>query len=225
MHIVLVGAGRLGVSLAQWLVAGGHEIAVVDVNPSRCSVLDQALGSVSVTGPGTDAGVLGKAGANRADVFMATTGRDDVNLAACQLAKHHFGVPRTISLVNTRDHTDLFKLLGIDITIDVTELVLSRVHQEGLSSHGLVHLMPLSGRDGKNLVAIKIPPNSATEGRSIKDIPLPDGTVISLVMNKEGGASVPGESTLIQPGDDVIAVTTSDDEDELRDLLIEGAEE
>ena len=225
MYVVVVGAGRLGVSLSRWLVAGGHEIAVVEKDRSRCSVLDEALGSVSVAGEGTDASVLAKAGANRADVVIATTGKDAVNLVACQLARHHFGVSRTISVVNTRDHTDLFGLLGIDVTIDVTELVLGRIHQEGLSSHGLVHLMPLSGRADKNLVAIKIPPNSATEGRPIKDIPLPNGTFISLVMNKDGNASVPGDGTSIQPGDDVVAVTTAEDEDELRDLLIEGAEE
>ena len=225
MHVVVVGAGRLGVSLARWLVAGGHEIAVVDGDRSRCSILDEALGSVSVVGRGTDASVLAKAGTNRADVLIATTGRDDVNLVACQLAKHHFGVSRTISVVNTGDHTDLFGLLGIDVTIDVTELVLGRIHQDGLSSHGLVHLMPLAGRAGRTLVAIKIPPNSAMEGRSISDLPLPNGTFISLVMNKNGNASVPGENTVIQPGDDVVAVTTTEDEDELRDLLIEGAEE
>ena len=66
MHIIIVGAGRIGSSLARWLVSAGHETAVVDWDRSRCAALDEALGSVSVIGDGTDAGVLAKVGINRA---------------------------------------------------------------------------------------------------------------------------------------------------------------
>ena len=221
MHIVIIGAGRVGVTVAEWLVSAGHETAVVEWDRSRCSALDEALGAVSVLGDGTDAGVLAKAGANRADAFMATTRRDDFNLVACQLAKHQFNVPRTMSVVNSGELTGLFGALGIDVPIDVPDLVLGRI-QEGLTSHGLVRLMPVSDQDGRTLVAIKIPSDSSRDRRAIKDISLPDGTVISLVISRDGVASVPGEGTLIQPGDEVVAVTSADEEARLRDLLIEG---
>ena len=224
MHIVIIGAGRIGVSLASWLVSAGHEIAVVDRDRSRCSALDEVIGSVSVLGDGTEASVLAKAGANRADVLIATCRSDDVNMVACQLARHHFQVSKTISVVNARDYTDLFGLLGIDVFIDVNELVLGRI-QEALALHGVARLMPVPGRDSKSVVAIKIPPESGAAGRPIKDISFPDGTLISLVISRDGSASIPSEDTLIRAGDEVVAVTTAQEEERLRDLLIEGAEE
>jgi trk system potassium uptake protein TrkA len=221
MHIVIVGAGRVGFSLARWLVSSGHEIAVVDEDRASCSALEEALGGVSVVGGGADPGALAKAGANRAEVLIATSGRDEVNLAACQLAKHSFGVSRTISVINRGDHAELFGLLGVDVTVDATEIVLGRI-QEGMSSHGLVHLKPVSGGDGKSLVAIRIPSESGMVGRPIRDISLPNGTVISLVISRDGDVAIPSDGTVIRAGDEVIAVTSAQEEEELRDLLVEG---
>ena len=220
MYVVIAGGGRIGASLASWLVSGGHEIAVVDVDQSKCAVLDEMLGSVSVLGNTAEAEVLARAGTNRADVFAATTSRDDVNLVACQLARHHFGVSRTIALVNNGDNSDLFRLLGIGVSVDVTELVLGRL-QEGFSTRGMMHLMPMTGVDGKTLVAIKIPPTAGTEGRPINQISLPEGTLISLVITREGDVSIPTGDTVIKAGDEVVAVTTADAEEELRDVILE----
>lgn len=221
MHAVIVGAGRVGVPLARWLVSAGHEVAVVDEDRARCSTLDESLGAVSVPGDGTDAGVLARAGTNRADVLIATTRADDINLVACQLAKHRFGVAKTISVVNNGEHKGLFGMLGIDVNVDVAELVLGRI-QEGLTSREMSHLMPASGGDGRSLLAIKIPGDTGVEGRKLKDMPLPEGTLIPLVIRNNGVMSIPGENTLINAGDEVVAVATPQTEEELRDILIEG---
>jgi trk system potassium uptake protein TrkA len=129
MYAVIIGAGRIGGSLARWLVAAGHEVAVIDWDTARCRALEDDLGSISVVGDGTEESILGRAGANRADVFIATTDRDDQNLMACQVAKHRFGAARTISLVNIPDHDPLFGLLGIDQTINITELIVDRIEE------------------------------------------------------------------------------------------------
>ena len=110
-------------------MAAQHEVTVVDRDAARCAALEERLGSVSVVGDGTEASALGKAGVNRADIFVAATARDDENIVACQLAKHHFGVSRTVSLVNMPDHERLFSLLGIDLTIDVTNLIVDRIKE------------------------------------------------------------------------------------------------
>ena len=130
MYFVIVGAGRIGISLAKWLVAADHEVAVIDREGVNCSAVDEELGSVSVVGDGTEAGVLMKAGVNRADVLIAVTGRDEDNLVACQMAKHRFNVERTIALANIPDHERLFDMLGIGVTINATELVLNKVQEE-----------------------------------------------------------------------------------------------
>jgi len=109
-----------------------HEVSVIDREPSACAALDDELGSISVVGDGTDPGVLSKAGANRADVLVATTRSDSDNLVACQLAKHRFGAARTISVVSISDHERLFNMLGIDVTINTTELIVGKIQEESL---------------------------------------------------------------------------------------------
>ena len=132
MYVVIVGTGRIGTSLARWLVGAGHEVSTVDLRPSKCADLDDELGSVSVPGDGTEAGILARAGTSRADVFMATTGSDEINLAACQMARHRFGAARTIALVNIPEHERLFNLLGVDVCVNTTALVV--VNIEGVLS-------------------------------------------------------------------------------------------
>ena len=224
MHIVVIGAGKIGVAVARSLLSAGHEIAVVEQDHARCAQLDDTVGSVSVHGGGTDVAVLAKAGANRADVVIATTSADDVNLVACQLAKQHFGAARTISLVNNTERTELFGMAGVDASVDVTELAVEKV-QEGLSSQALVHLMHVSGRDGETIVNIKIPADSGSRERRVRDLSLPGGTILSLILTRTGGASIPTDDTMIRSGDELIAVTTTEHEEELRDIFSWGADE
>ncbi len=221
MYLVVVGAGRVGTAIAGWLVSSGHEVTVVDTDRARVVAVEEELGSVAIAGDGTDVAVLTRAGANRADAMIATTSHDDTNLAVCQLGKHHFGVERTISRVSSRDNVQLFGRLDVDVSVDETELVLGRI-QEALSGRGITHLMPVSGIEGKTLVALTIPRDIDQNGRAIKDLPLPDGTIISLIISRDGGVAVPQDDTVIYPGDEVVAVTTARYEEELRELLVGG---
>ena len=130
MYAVVVGGGSIGSSVARWLVSAGHEVVVIDRDVSRCEAVEEELGSVTITGDGTEAEVLTKAGANRAGIFIAATGRDDQNLTACQLAKYRFGASRTMALANLANHRRLLELAGVDVVIDATGLVLDRVKDE-----------------------------------------------------------------------------------------------
>ena len=143
MYVVIVGASGIGDSLAETLVSAQHEVAIVDRDASRCAALDERLGNISVVGDGTEEGTLAKAGANRADVLIAATGRDDQNLVACQLARHRFGTARTISLVSIPEHEALFSLLGIDVVINTTDLVVGSI-QERLSEFSVEELVDMA---------------------------------------------------------------------------------
>ena len=224
MHVVIVGSSGVGQLLARWLVSAGHEVAVVDPDRTRCAELDQALGSVSVVGDGADAEVLAAAGANRADILVATTDRDDVNLAACQLAQHRFAVRQTVSLVSSPGHSELFQLLGVDVTIDVNEQIAGRI-QERITPRGQVQLLPVSGGDGKVLVSVKIPVGRETNGRLLNDIGFPDGTMVPLVIARDGTAYVPDEAATVHPGDEVVAFTPAQEVELLRGLLAEPESE
>ena len=132
MYAVVVGGGRIGRTIARWLLAAAHEVAVVDRSPTVCSVVEEELGSVSVLGDATEVGVLAKVGANRADVLIAATGADDVNLVACQMAMHKFDVSRTISVVNEPENETLFRTLGVGAVVNVTDIAVAGI-QENLS--------------------------------------------------------------------------------------------
>ena len=130
MYIVILGAGTVGGAIAKWLLSMDHEVSVIDNDASRCASLDEELGSVSVIGDGTDASVLIRAGCNRSDVFIGTSGFDEDNLVACQLARNEFGALKTIALVKIPEHEELFNNLGIDVVINKTDILLDRLKGE-----------------------------------------------------------------------------------------------
>ena len=130
MYVVVVGGGRIGSAIARWVIDADHEVTVIDMDATKCVALEEELGSIAVVGDGTEEGTLARAGVSRADIFVATTPNDDENLVACQMAKHRFGASRTVSLVDVSGHDRLFKMLGVDITIDTTQILLGRVQEE-----------------------------------------------------------------------------------------------
>ena len=88
---------------------------------------DNLLGSVVVLGDGTTIDTQNTAGTKRADLFIATLSSDEDNMLACQIAKHHFEVNRTIAVSGNPDNVNLLRLLGIDIVVDVTDLITEKI--------------------------------------------------------------------------------------------------
>ena len=223
MHVVIIGAGSLGGLLAKSLVTSGHEIAVIESKRDKCVEIEEVLGSVTVLGDGTDAVTLISAGINRADLVVTTTSKDHVNLVVCRLAKNKFDVPRTISLVNRHENIELFNAAGVDTSVDVTDLLLGRIDQ-GISANQLVHIMSLPGLDSRSLVNFRIATTGSDSHTRLGDFPVPDSTLIVLVISRDGSVVIPDEDTLISSGDQLIAVTTLEDEQDLGTLLgeVEG---
>ncbi len=220
MYVVIVGCGKIGASLARALIAGEHEVVAIDRVASRCEVVEEELGSITVVGDGCEVGVLAETGISRADMLIAVTGNDEDNLVACQLAKHRFNVLKTVSLINNPANATLFKLLDVDVTVSSTDLILSHIEEE-LPAHPLVHLMPISGTN-RALVEIRIPPEAAVVGKALKDLALPDGTLVSLIISERGDAQVPNEDTIISANDEMIVVTNMQDDVTLWETLTEG---
>ena len=105
---------------------------------ARGQIADE-LGSIVLTRDGCEGKHLAEAGANRADVVAAVTGDDEDNLVICQMAKHHFDVPRTIARVNNPKNEELFRHLGVDEMISPTRMVLGSIEQD-IPVHELLHL-------------------------------------------------------------------------------------
>ena len=216
MYVVVVGCGNVGYHLTKALMAMGHEVLVIEKDSHRWEKVSEELGSVAFLGDGSEVHVLREAGTGRADLLMAVATRDEDNLAACQLAKHLFHTHTTMALVKNLESEALFKLLGVDITINSTQLILSTTEEE-LPGRPLVHLMSLDSLD-RELISVNIPSDAAVVGKPISEIELPPYSFISLVI-KARGPAIPSEDTILDSGDDVVAVTSPDEEQLLYDTL------
>ena len=127
MYVVILGAGRVGSSLASWFLDSGSEVAVIDSDKKKTQVLDEALGKICVLGDGANISVMEEAGLTRTDMFIATTGEDHINLIACQIARGKFEVHSTVSVLNEANNGKLFDMAGIDFIVDMSRLVISEI--------------------------------------------------------------------------------------------------
>ncbi len=217
MYIIIIGAGRVGYYLARALLDEGHEALIIEKNSSVCETVKDELGSVCIHGDGCEAATLAEAGTDRADMFIAVTGDDEDNLVACQVAKHMFKVPRTIARIRNPKNEMLFKTLGVNVTISSTSIILENIEKE-VPTHPITHLMEISDK-GLEIVEIKVPAGASVIGKQVKDINLPAGAALSLIIRKDHNPIIPKMTTTIHEDDQIIAVTSSESEEALRTLL------
>ncbi len=220
MYIIVVGGGRVGYYLTKALLDEGHEVLLVEKNAAICQNIDDEMGSICVRGDGCEAATLTEIGTGRADMLVAVTGDDEDNLVACQVAKYKFNVPRTIARIRNPKNETLFKKLGIDVTVSSTDIILESIEQE-VPTHPLTHLLAIRDK-GLVIVDIKIPPDSNTVGKQIKELTLPSGSVLSLIIRKARKPIVPTANTVLQAEDQIIAVTSPELEEALR-VVLRGA--
>ncbi len=217
MYIVVVGSGRLGYYLTKALLDEGHEVLIIEKNATICETIVGEMGSVCIRGDGCEASTLAEVGTSRADMFIAVTGDDEDNLVACQLAKHKFNVPRTVARIRNPKNETIFKKLGIDVTVNSTNIILEHIKEE-VPTHTMTHLLSITDK-GLEIVEIKIPPKSTTVGKTIKELSLPPKTTLSLIIRKEHKPIIPKSNTTLQAEDQIIAVTTPESEETLRATL------
>src|SRR5471032_2724297 len=152
MFVLVIGGGKVGYYLAKELLGSGHEVVLMEKDRARASQIADEIGSIVVAHDGCEGKYLAEAGCNRADVVAAVTGDDEDNLVVCQMAKHHFDVPRTIARVNNPRNESLFRHLGVDEIINPTRMALAAIEQD-IPVHELLHLAQLQGGEVELLEA------------------------------------------------------------------------
>ena len=217
MYIVIVGGGRVGYYLTKTLITEGHEVLVIEKSAIVYETINEELGAISVRGDGCEVATLADVGTGRADMLVAVTGDDEDNLVACQVARHKFNVPRTIARLRNPRREFLFKKLGVDVTVSSTQIILEAIQHE-VPTHPLTHLLNISEK-GVEIVNIKIPPESTTVGKTVKELSLPKGSKLALIIPKEGIPHMPAVNTIIKEGDEIIALIPPELEEELRTAL------
>lgn len=218
MFVIIVGGGKTGSHLAELLLAGRHQVKVIDRRPEVIEKLKTELPAEAVIrGDGADPKVLINVGIRKAHVVAAVTGDDEDNLVVSTLARFEFRVRRIIARVNNPKNAWLFTAeMGVDVAINQADLMAKLIAEE-MSLGDMMTLVKL--RKGEvSIVEEKIEAGAPAAGQAIKDVPLPSGCTLAAVVRK-GEVITPRGDTLLQPNDEVLAVVRSSQEAELHRLL------
>lgn len=218
MYIVIAGAGRLGLILGKKLKEDKHQVCLIDKNENLCNKLAGELQDILIIkGDATYPDILKEAKIEKADVCVSATSTDEDNTIVCYLAKELFGVKRTVARVNDPKHIPLYKYMEVDNPVDSTSII-ARVVEEEASFTDVMSL--LSIKKGRlSIVRVDIPQTSPVANKALKDISLPHNSVLVSIL-RGPDIIIPYGSTVILPGDEVIAAALIDVEKDLVKALI-----
>src|SRR5437764_11978751 len=198
MYAIIAGGGKVGFFLARELIEHGHEVLIVENNSDRAEFIANELGNVVLRGNADEASTLAEAGAERADVVIAVTGDDPRNLVLLQVAKRRFGARRTVARINDPRNESRIRTLGIDATVNATQVMLSVLEQE-IPHANLVALLRLRNTDVEVVEAV-VDPRSPVIGSTLRDVDLPPESTIAVVI-RNGSAILPNGAPAPQPRD------------------------
>jgi trk system potassium uptake protein TrkA len=204
VHIVIMGCGRVGSTLAHSLEARGHSVAVIDVHADAFRRLGPDFTGSTVTGIGFDREVLIAAGVERAEAFAAVSNGDNSNIISARLARETFGVQRVVARIYDQKRAEVYERLGIPTVATVrwtAERMLRHVVPEGNAE---------IWRDATNSVAmIEVPLNSGWVSRPVRVLEEATGARVAYIM-RFGIGALPTASTVLQDGDQVFMLLTDD---------------
>src|SRR6267142_2134967 len=195
MYAIIAGGGKVGFFLARELIEHGHEVLIIENSSERAEFIANELGNVVLRGNADEASTLAEAGAERSDVVIAVTGDDEDNLVICQVAKKRFGTRRTIARINDPRNESIFRQLGIDATVNATQMMLGVLEQE-IPQANLVPLLRLRNTDVEVVEAV-LDRRSSVTGRALRDVELPPESNIAVVI-RNGSAFFPNGATVLE---------------------------
>jgi trk system potassium uptake protein TrkA len=218
MYVLIAGGGKVGANLIRSLLRAGHEVTLIEQKPYRFDKLEAEFEHQVIRGDATELFVLERAGIKRPpDLVVAATGDDEDNIVICQLAREKYGVRNVIARINDPRNQPYFDLLGISPTVSATGAIMGLIEHE-VPDHGLIHLLELR-KENLEIVELTIDESANSKGKRVGALRLPEGArVISVV--RDGTAEIPDEQTVLQIGDQVLAILEPGKEDELRRVLL-----
>lgn len=216
MKIVIVGAGSVGRSIAREVADENRTVVFIDQDEPQADLTD----GVWVQGDAAELDTLAQAGVSDADVVVAATGDDKVNLVVSLLSKTEFGVPRTVARVNHPRNEWMFDdMWGVDVAVSTPRLMTAMV-EEAVSVGRIVTLFSFA-KTATNMVGVTVPETSPLVGRTVASISWPAGAVLvgiirggrpmapqprdglesrdQLLFLSEGGASTDDLQSLVVP--------------------------
>jgi trk system potassium uptake protein TrkA len=217
LHVVIMGCGRLGSTLAQKLDGRGHSVAVIDQNADAFRRLPTEFSGTTVTGIGFDRDVLRAAGIERADAFAAVSSGDNSNIISARLARETYGVSRVVARIYDARRALVYERLGIP-TVATIRWAADRMMRQ-LVPEGTVEVF----RDPTSVISIvEVPLHSDWVGKTLKSLEERTGARVAYLM-RFGMGMLGTPSTTIQDGDQVYMLVTDDTVADVLDVAA-GAE-
>ena len=214
MNILILGAGRVGESVAESLVSEQNDITVIDQDPARLRLLEERLDLRGVVGNGIQPSVLREAGAQDADMVIACAAADESNLVVCKIAHDIFNVPTTVARLRSPEFNEGDPLLdktgfAVDHVICPEESVMKYIHQLIEYPEALQVLQFADGR--ASLIVVRATAGSALVGHTIgefRDL-LPDAEMRVVALYRLDTEMETTPTTRILPGDEVFVLADS----------------
>ncbi|HMJ16342.1 MAG TPA: TrkA family potassium uptake protein [Polyangiaceae bacterium] len=212
MRVLIVGVGRAGLTIAQYLSGSGHEVTVIDRDRAVAERASERSGLVALTGDATDAVILEDAEVARADVVVAMLRRDADNLAVALLAKAN-GVRRVMVRMRDTAYRAVYLSAGVDRLLSETEVLLGAL-ATAIEHDSVLHAM-LLGNGESVAVEIAIPTDSRIAGLSVSEIAtdprFPASCVFAGLYRTDGTVEGPRGSSIVQGGSTVLLVARRDE--------------
>ena len=219
MRIAIAGAGNVGRAIARELLDNGHEVLLIDRDPKALK-LDSVPDAQWLMADACEISSLDKAALGTAQVLVAATGDDKVNLVASLLAKTEYGVPRVVARINHPKNEWLFdSSWGVDVAVS-TPRIISALVEEAVSVGDVVRLF--SFRQGQaNLVELTLPDDSSCIGKTVEEIELPDDASLAAIV-RDGRVIAPTAADVFSAGDELLFVASATAEDLIKDCFIKS---
>ncbi|HWC68204.1 MAG TPA: TrkA family potassium uptake protein [Acidimicrobiales bacterium] len=204
MHVVIVGCGRVGSSLAAGLTASGHSVAIIDRRKEAFRRLDPSFTGKTIAGVGFDRDRLLEAGIEEADALAAVTNGDNSNIVVARVAREAFGVERVVARIYDPRRAAVYQRLGIATVATVawtTERVLRRLLPD---TSGVEWVDP-----GAKVTLVERLVETAWAGSRYSEME-EDGRVRVIAVGRLGVAQIPGPDLVVQEGDVVYIAVSAD---------------
>jgi trk system potassium uptake protein TrkA len=222
MYVLIAGGGASGAQLAALLVSQKHQVRLVEHRREVLATIHHELPTeVIYEGNAIDPKVLEQAGIRQATVLVACMPDDADNLVLCYFAHTVFAVPRIIGQINNPRHAWLFDgKFHVDVALNEAT-ILAQLIEEEMSLGDMMTLLKLR-RGQYSLVEVRVPAGARAVGHAIKDLPLPEHCLITAII-RQGEVILPRGPTVVQVGDEVLAMTDREAAERLGSLF-EGPE-
>jgi trk system potassium uptake protein TrkA len=197
---LIVGCGRVGSTLAKLLVADKHDVVVVDENPAAYKRLGNRFGGQVEVGTGVDYDVLKRAGAERADGFVAVTDGDNRNVMASLIAQKMFRIPKIVCRIYDPPRGQLYRELGIETFSPTTigaQLIRDRLQDVAYAS--------VPSFDFGKLSSLIATVTRAQAGKFVNEID-EDHMIRIAAIRRLGSVSVPAATDVLVEGDEINAI-------------------